>query len=128
MQTVVLQCIICFIFGVDVLERGEVYEPQPWQGRRIESFYPPSELRVLMRRAIVSHLTDPLYGGQNAYEASDTIAERTFSYYIEAGLEPPFGSGDLVLEISKMNGTGIRMAPNNEIFINHDYLETQSVE
>lgn len=75
-----------------------------------EAFYPPTEVRKSMRRAILNHL-ESRPGELTASELVKAVCETNGRDY---------GERDLILELSGMIGSTIRMHPNNTLAIGED--------
>lgn len=103
-------------------------EPSPWEGR-VLPMHPSEESRQLMHDAIIGTLDQyerETSFGMVASKVGETVARQAFEESEDGNV--PYRQGDIILEISRMIGTSVRMAPNNELFVNHEYAEQQEQE
>ena len=111
------------------MENREVpAEPQPWEGRALP-LHPPDEARQEMQQAIIQTLDDTLRQtsyGMVASQLSVEVARRAYEASEESN--SPYKSHDVTLELSRMMGTAIRLAPNNQLFVNHEYIKRQDAK
>lgn len=99
-------------------------EPKPWQGEP-QVLHQPDEDVMFLSDAVHAELLHAGYtdGGIVASELAERVAGRI---YDDEGVR--FTTGDVELQISRMMGTKIRMAPNNTLFLDRDNQASADVE
>ena len=105
------------------MESEPAPEPKPWEGRKL-SYYPPTEIRRDIQESVVKALDEHMIHnsrGLVASELASTVAQKAFD---EFGVEEtPYLLDDVKIEMARMNGTLLRIAPNNELFVDDFYRQ-----
>ncbi|MEX0668585.1 MAG: hypothetical protein WD061_02505 [Candidatus Saccharimonadales bacterium] len=97
-------------------QEAPTFDTEPWQGMVIEEIYPPDGIREDIRNRVRDFMTKGDEEGSYDGMVASKIAERVARYAYEETGQAVFGSDNVTLEISRMLGSQIRMAPNRHLF------------
>ncbi|HEX9679369.1 MAG TPA: hypothetical protein VGA08_02000 [Candidatus Saccharimonadales bacterium] len=93
-------------------------QPKPWEGQ-VYGFYPPTEVRVRIRDDVYEMLgSDGMWGTNLGGRLAEAHYRST-----EEGVDVLYKESDAILEISRMVGTSLRMAPDAKLYVSREWRE-----
>lgn len=103
-----------------VMERMSPEESRPWYGR-VQPFYAPDDIRNQIRSGVYETLSEYSEGLEYT-ELAEAVAQEAYESF---GENAPYKYGDVGIEIARMVHAELKIAPDNRLFIDQDYIHNQ---